>query len=321
VDEGHLRRLVREAGVADLVEVLADRLSPTDLTSLLLAVYRRRAAELSPATVLDAFERSRFSGVATVDAVTMSAFDAMWLSVLSELGFEGLELSPVSPLGTVSSVTNVDQNKVMSTVRHSEVLADSTNVLALESAVRRRELLRKVPRSQQLVRLCSSHRLVRGQFFDQPGLLAHFRLMALTTAGRDEGSFRFELRALRDHVRAHLRLLDAAATKGLLIDRVLVSFTDLTAGRRREVLEGEVVEPLAADFPLVAFGFDDSREAGRGYYRDACLFIHAVTSQGDQLLLSDGGFTDWTARLLSNAKERLLISGLGTERLVTSFRP
>ena len=34
--------------------------------------------------------------------------------------------------------------------------------------------------------------------------------------------------------------------------------------------------------------------------------------------LIDGGFTTWTQQLLSNNKERLLISGLGTERFAVS---
>ena len=33
--------------------------------------------------------------------------------------------------------------------------------------------------------------------------------------------------------------------------------------------------------------------------------------------IGDGGFTDWTARLTANAKERLLICGLSTDRLAT----
>jgi len=33
----------------------------------------------------------------------------------------------------------------------------------------------------------------------------------------------------------------------------------------------------------------------------------------------DGGFTDWTQQLLSNRKERLLISGMGSERFVFCF--
>ena len=35
--------------------------------------------------------------------------------------------------------------------------------------------------------------------------------------------------------------------------------------------------------------------------------------------LVDGGFTDWTQQLLSNRKERLLISGMGSERFVSVF--
>jgi hypothetical protein len=33
----------------------------------------------------------------------------------------------------------------------------------------------------------------------------------------------------------------------------------------------------------------------------------------------DGGAMDWTQRLLSNAKERLVISGIGSERLCSAF--
>jgi hypothetical protein len=34
--------------------------------------------------------------------------------------------------------------------------------------------------------------------------------------------------------------------------------------------------------------------------------------------VGDGGFVDWTQRLLGNRKERLLISGIGIDRLATS---
>ena len=38
-------------------------------------------------------------------------------------------------------------------------------------------------------------------------------------------------------------------------------------------------------------------------------------------LLADGGVVDWTQRLLSNAKERLVTSGIGSERVCTAFGP
>jgi hypothetical protein len=320
VDEGLLERVGRQAGVSNLLDVLSERLSPADLTSLLLAVYRRRAGDLAPAKVLEAFERNRFVGPGLVDASVMSSFDTAWFAVLRELGYAALELSPLSPLGTVAAVTNLDQNKVLTAIRNCEVVADSTNVLALEAAARRRRMLRLDPRSREEVRLCASHRLVRGQHFDRPGMLPHFRLMALTTAGRDGGSFRFEARALTEQVDAHLLLLERAAAAGLVIHEPVVSLTDLSAGSRMAALRQEVVDPLARKHPGVTFGFDDSREAGRRYYREACFFIHATASDGESLLLSDGGFTDWTAQLLNNGKERLLISGMGTERLISRFQ-
>jgi hypothetical protein len=52
VIEGLIARIEREAGVSDLLdtlEILADRLEPAALQSLLLEVYRRRAAAITRA--------------------------------------------------------------------------------------------------------------------------------------------------------------------------------------------------------------------------------------------------------------------------------
>jgi hypothetical protein len=48
-------------------------------------------------------------------------------------------LSPVTPLGTCGVVGPVSQNRVVSTVRGTEVVSDSTNALAVEAATRRRD--------------------------------------------------------------------------------------------------------------------------------------------------------------------------------------
>jgi hypothetical protein len=44
-----------------------------------------------------------------------------------------------------------------------------------------------------------------------------------------------------------------------------------------------------------------------------CLRISPLAPDGVRYPVADGGFTDWTARLLQNRKERLLTSGIGTE--------
>ncbi|WP_217370774.1 hypothetical protein [Nonomuraea antri] len=302
------------------MSALAERLSPADLQTLLLEVYRRRAAAVTPSGLLRAYERNRFTRPSALDPGELARLTAFMYGRLARHGFAGVELSPVCPLGTSSAVATVAQDKVVTTVRNTEVVSDATNVLALECAVRRRELLRDDPRARRRVRLASIHRVVRAQKFAGPGMSAHFALLALATAGRDEGSFSFETGTLAEQIRVHLDLLESVGELGYRIAAIRVLVTDLTGGRHREVLREQVLDRLASAHPRIGFAFDDGRESGRGYYRGACFEIRAVTPEGDEFNLGDGGFTGWSAELLGNAKERLLISGLGLERLCERFR-
>jgi hypothetical protein len=170
------------------------------------------------------------------------------------------------------------------------------------------------------VRLCASHRLVRGQAYQSAHARAHFRLLGLCAAGRDEGSFRFETTSLVEQIDFYLRLLQAADQLGCRIERVRVAITDLDQGRREQALDAEVLRPLRADHPAVHCAFDPDRETGRGYYVSACFHVYATNAAGTEIELVDGGFTAWTQHLLSNAKERLLISGMGIELLYSQFR-
>ncbi len=61
-----VERIEREAGIPGLVQILAERLSPTDLQSLLLEVYRLRASQLRPADVLTNYQNNRFVHPSTV---------------------------------------------------------------------------------------------------------------------------------------------------------------------------------------------------------------------------------------------------------------
>ena len=56
------------------------------------------------------------------------------------------------------------------------------------------------------------------------------------------------------------------------------------------------------------------REAARGYYPGLCFKVVAVFD-GEEVEVGDGGLVPWTQLLLSDAKERLMISGLSLERL------
>ena len=111
--------------------------------------------------------------------VALLEFDRLAYSLLPS-GFEPVELSSVALLGVCSVLGAVSQNNVVSTVRNTEVCSDSTNVLALECARRRRLALRDDARAPDRVKLCASHRLIRAQRFDGPASFPHFRLLAVT---------------------------------------------------------------------------------------------------------------------------------------------
>jgi hypothetical protein len=303
-----LNRIARQSGVADIVSALSDRLSPTDLQSLLLEVYRTKAARISPSDLLARYERDRFFRPSSLGATELGAFDQLAWSLLPD-HYGALTLSPLCPLGSSSVVGAVDQNKIVSAVRTGEVVADSTNVLALECALRRRPLLADTATRRTPVCLATSHDQVRAQGLGA-GQTAHFRLLALVAANRDAGSFAFEAGALVEQV-SYLASLVGRVQPGWHLD---VALTDLAG--RSERLERQVLEPLAERLPGATVRLDPDRASGRGYYVDACYKLFARREDGVALELGDGGCTTWTRQLLSNDKERLVIGGLGVGRLI-----
>ncbi len=308
-----LRRIERTLGLPGIADRLAGSLPASDLQSLLLAVTRRRAADVRPSSLLDRYERDRFVRPGAVAPAVLRELERRAEAGLPR-GFEELALSPVTPLGTVAALTSVEQNSVLATTRGSEVVSDPTNVLALECAVRRRALLRVTRASSERVRLAATHRALRAQVWDDPRFSQHFSLLGLCTAGRDEGAFRFELETLLEHTRFYLRLLSGLGDLGLPARGLHAALTPIGPGREEDLMRS-VIAPLAAEFPDAVVELDRERTRALGYYSGACLRVALEDPSGGELELVDGGFTDWTQQLLGNRKERLLISGIGLERL------
>lgn len=309
-----IERIERKAGVPDLVSILAERLTPTDLQSLLLAVFRVHSSQLTPAAVLSNYETNRFVRPSTASPTQLVTWEQVAFSQLPQ-EFKPLALSPVCPLGTNSVVASVAQDWAIATARTTEVVSDSTNVLALECAVKRRDLLRLNPKSADTVHLATSHRLLRAQHYQNPDMVAHFSSFALCSAGRDQGNLQFEFSTLRLHIGFYLRALGVFLGSNVPLQLMI---TDFNEHSRMELLEHELLAPLRVEFENVACGTDEQRTSGRGYYLDLCFHIYVVTSDRRWELV-DGGVVNWTQKYLSNAKERLVISGIGSERLVTEF--
>ena len=304
-----LERIERELGVPGLVERLARRIQHADLHSLLLELFRRRAAERTPAELLADWSANRLVHASSADPRALARFDAAAFAALPD-GFEALELSPVCPLGTSSVLATVHQDKALASIRSVEVLSDASNVLALECAARRRALLRANPRSTAAVQLAASHRHLRTQSFSGPLAFAHFRLFTLCSAGRDTREAPFAARALDTHLDFYARIAREFLGPEFA---VRVALSDLASAEPRESWRRQL--------PGVELGFDQTRTSGRGYYTELCFKIHARRGTGEWLELGDGGCVDWAAKLLSNAKERLFISGISSERICAISAP
>ena len=315
-------RLSRESrekrAFRDLANILTDRLVPTDLQSLLLEIYSRRAKKREPRVLLEDHVSNRFTGPSASSPRRLLEWDRIAFSLLPKV-FEPIELSPVCPMGTVSVLSPISQDWTVSTIRNTEVVSDSTNVLAIECAIRRREQRNFSSGKAAPVHLASSHRLLRGQKFGVgPGTRQHFRAFTLCSAGRDPGNLLFETETLGLHIGFYLSALRKFL--GAKTD-LRVTISDFGSKAARPMVRSEVVENLQSVHKKVRIGVDQDRKQGRGYYGQLCFKIFATPSKGQEQELVDGGDVNWTQKLLNNAKERLIISGCGSERLCELFDP
>ncbi|MEU5264356.1 hypothetical protein [Amycolatopsis sp. NPDC021455] len=286
------RVLAGPAGAA--ADVLAE-LPGADLTTVQLEVARRRAARLSGPDVLRRHRDDRFVAPSPLPFAALRRVEDALLGAAS--AFDLVTLAPLVPLGTHSAVAGLAQHRVVPTGRGTEVAADPTTGLAFEAAVRRT--------GPAPVRLATVQRVVRAQHFDRPGRYAHFSMFGAVTAGRDTGNLEFE----RQHAAEHVRLI-VAGCRALGASAVELAVTVLDP--RFEGLLDTVDVP-ARPFP--------ERQGGRGgYYEGLCFTVYASFG-GELAEVGDGGFTPWTRKLLGNAKERLMTSGVGVDRLATLIAP
>jgi hypothetical protein len=278
--------------------VLEDELAPTDLQTLLLSLTRTRAHQVGLPRLRRRWLQDRFVRPSGTDPRRLAATAAhLWRMLPAD--FDGLALSPVTPLGTCAAVGAADQNRVLSTVRSSEVVSDPTNVLALEAAARRRG-------GADAVHLAACHRALRNQRFDAPEAAAHFELFTLVSSARDSGAGRTEAKLLVRHLRFWAEV--TVALLGAQVGRIDLTLIDDVPVRER--LDDTVRPALGG----VRLADAPERTQGIGYYRSAAFKIMA---DGDtaEIELGDGGFTGWTAALMADAKERCLVSCISTERL------
>lgn len=275
---------------------LATGLAATELWSLLMDVIERRAEQCTPTHVRQKWRSDRFVQPSQIDQRTFNALDGHLLSAASS--FESMELSPLTPLGTCSATALVSQNKIVSTIRGTEVVSDPTNVLALECAGR----LSADP--TRIIKIATSHRCVRAQPYPkEPGFAAHFRLFCLATAGHEQKDHGLVVQALSQHIATHLEGLTRLELQGY----------DFPA-RRVRILANPASERLAKRIAATVGEAPVQLETlEHGYYHGLRFMIDAVGPNGTRIPLIDGGAFDWLEKLLSNRKMIFVASALGSQ--------
>ena len=295
------KRLNKKIDQDALLEQL-DQLTGSELNSFLLKLFQQRAQKADPGEVLRQYDVNRFAAETPLDPIAYKSLELEALELVKKAGFSPLILSPLTPLGTCSAVAKVDQKMVVSATRGTEVVSDLTNVMALKIA----RAHKSVKKTNEVLNYAATHRLVRGQAFDEPGHTAHFGIIGLASGGFDTGNYGFELDRLFQHVNYHNSLLAQMLPGRPILTRFLLKekdhpFNDLLRAR---------VDQGTFDYSIEF----EQQEDANDYYK-LVQFKTFVDHKGISFNMADGGPVDWTQRLLSNRKHRAFISGQGLEIL------
>lgn len=302
-----INRILNKLGDTQLVERLK-QLPPTELQSLLLEVYRQAAADITPQQLLKSYETNRFVAPSAVDPIAFHKMELAMFELAKENSFEPQELSPLAPLGNCSAIGLADQNKIVSAVRGTEVVADATNLMALECAVRRKSSRF----GNDVVNLCSIHRHVRAQAIPNiKGLTPHFKIFTAITAGRDTGSLEFEKMAMLKH----LSLYKKYFVDQLKLDQTKVIIKGLKGDDGNTLRSQQLYEFLKSQLDGVHLSFEEVPYEKHRYYQHTRFSLN-LDFKGKEFNMGDGGFVDWGAKLTSNSKERMFTSGVGVELMI-----
>ena len=306
-------RIIREYAIAGFGALLND-MPLSDLQSLLIEIYNQRAKNISPQELLEQYKKNKFVQPSKVNPKDILAFESLAYQLLPN-DFRLLELSPVCPLGTTSVLAPISQKMVLTTIRNTEVCSDATNILALEASLQRKKLFHNGGTKFDCVKFCTSHRLLRTQNFANPLFTQHFQILSVCIAGREEGNFQFEISALNELIPYFYRLLrEYIATQ--TNEKPIIKFKIFIHNKiLAEKLTTAIKHLNNSDDVIVTS--EMKPDENWNYYRVLRFHIYLHDKITDEdVFIGDGGDTSWTASLLSDKKERFMISGLGSELLI-----
>ncbi|MFZ6009605.1 MAG: hypothetical protein ACOYXT_04595 [Bacteroidota bacterium] len=301
-----LNKILQRIGQPDLVRILSQELSGTEFNSLLLEVLNERVAAITPAQLLNQYQLNRFVKPCDLPVIDLRRIELDHLILYEKFGFEPLELSPVSALGSCAAVATVNQKKIISALRGTEVLADATNAIALHIADLKKN--RQSSTSQNEIRFSAIQRHVRAPMMEVKGFTPHFKIGCLVTAGYDSGNYSFEKENLFEHI-----TLIEAIREYYRVEEVRYRFLCRKSGYENAAgLAQQIKAHILKYRPHLKIDVIEDPEKEINYYR-GIQYKADFTLNGKVYEIADGGFVDWTQQLLQNKKERMLTTGMGFE--------
>jgi hypothetical protein len=307
-----IKKILDRSKDKDLLEVLTKTLSYTELNTLLLEVYKIRCGEIRPADLMENYEKNKYVKPAFEDPIKLRKLEIGLFKIAKTFSFTPVELSPVVPLGTCSCVGPVNQNNILSSIRGTEVLSDSTNSLALYICGLKKKTNKDKPSGDDdLLKYCTVIRHIRAQKILNPRFTPHFLPYCMVSSGRDKGSFSFEKDNMLEHINFYKAVLKDLAHIETFKLKLFKTGADETSERLYAVLSDHIRKNMDTGINIA----EDMGRVDNNYYRGIQFKIY-IDIDGTEAEAADGGFVDWSQKLLENRKERMMISAIGTAPLL-----
>ena len=293
--------IISKLDLQDIVKVLSDELSGSELNTVLLDVFNKRVGQVTPSSLLSKYEGNKLVKPALLeDVLEYKENELQCYKLIAGRGFEPIELSPVAQFGTSSVIATVDQKKVLTSLRNTEVQADPTNAIALHYA----SLKKKGELDNKTYNYSNISRVIRTQVFNNPNFTPHFSVICLISCGKDTGSFNFEKEELLKHLTASYDVLRSYSFEHIYFEIIPCKGYD---GQSPLITESISYVQKNSDHIKVSVVEPDYEN---NYYYG--FRIKAKIVVGENVIeIGDGGLLDWTQQLLTNRKERMMTMGIG----------
>lgn len=297
--------IISKLDLQDIVKILSEELSGSELNTILLDIFNRRVQQETSSSLLNKYEGNKLVKPAQIDVLKYKEDELNCYKILAGKGFDPIELSPVAQLGTSSVIATVDQKKVLTALRNTEVQADPTNAIALHYA----SLKKKGKLDSKTYNYGNISRVIRTQAFSNPNFTPHFSVLGLISCGKDTGSFNFEKEELLKHLTTLYEICkkiygleqvysEIIPCKGYDSQNPLIKDSICYVRERNDDFSVSIVEP----------------DYENNYYYGFRIKLKTILN-GDVYEIGDGGLLDWTQQLLTNRKERMMTSSIGPQLL------